>query len=92
VNVVVTDQSRMFPGLGADQVKQRFVASVRAGTADAIIPDVGQVAVFKADSPYYANATASVKGSIIEVQVDGLVARDKKDVVISLLKSAVGKF
>ena len=82
----------MGPRLDPHPVKQRLVASVRAGTADAIIPDVGQAAVFKADSPYYANATASVKGSIIEVQVDGLVARDKKDVVIALLKSAVGKF
>src|SRR6476469_4409917 len=56
VNVVVTDQARMFPGMNADQIKQRLAASVKAGTTDAVIADVGQGAVFKADSPYYATA------------------------------------
>jgi hypothetical protein len=91
VNVNVTEASRMFPGLSPDQIKQRLVESVRVGSADAIIPDVGDAAVFKADSPYYASATASVKGRILEVHVDGAVAREKRDQVISLLKSAVSR-
>jgi len=92
VNVVVTDQARMFPGMNADQIKQRLAASVKAGTTDAVIADVGQGAVFKADSPYYATATAVVKGRILEVHVDGLDARQKKDELVSLLKTAAARF
>jgi hypothetical protein len=91
VNVTVTESSRMYPGLSPDQIKQKLVESVKAGTADAVIADVGQGAVFKAESPYHSTATASVKGRILEVQVDGAVAREKKDQVISLLKAAAGK-
>jgi hypothetical protein len=34
---------------------------------------------------------ASLKGKILEVHVDGQVARDKKDQVISLLKTAASR-
>jgi len=91
VNITVTESSRMYPGLSPDQVKQKLLESVKAGTADAVIADVGQGAVFKAESPYHSTATASVKGRILEVQVDGAVAREKKDQVIALLKTAAGK-
>jgi hypothetical protein len=86
--VVVTEASRMFPRLTPDQVKQQLLASVRAGTDDAVIADVGDAAVFKPDSFIYAIATGLVKGRILQVQLDGLGAREKKDQVIGLLKSA----
>jgi len=92
VSVVVTDQAKIFPGLSPDQVKQRLAASIKTGTTDALIPDVGQGAVFKADSPYYATATAVVKGRILELHVDGLDARQEKDALISLLKTAAARF
>ena len=61
----------MFPGMSPDQIKQRLLGSVRAGTADAVISEIGEAAVFRADSPLYATATAFVKGRILEVHLDG---------------------
>jgi hypothetical protein len=81
----------MFPGLTPDQVKQRLLGSVRAGTQDAVIPEIGDAAVFKPDSSVYASATAFVKGRMLQVQLDGLGALDKKDQVIGLLKSAASR-
>ena len=91
LDVIVNDASKVFPGGSADQIKQRLLQSVRAETADAVISDVGEAAVFKSDSPLYANATASLKGRILEVHLDGFVAREKKDQVIALLKSAASR-
>jgi hypothetical protein len=91
LDVVVNDASRIFPGMSPDQIKQRLLESVKAGTADAVVSNVGEAAVFKADSPLYASATASLKGRILEVHLDGFVAREKKDQVIGLLKSAVSR-
>ena len=91
VDVVVNDASRMFPGMSADQIKQRLLESVRVGTADAVVSDIGDVAVFRADSALYAGATAISKGRVVEVQADGFVARERKDQVIALLKSAVSR-
>ena len=47
--------------------------------------------MFRADSPYYTTATAFVKGRILEVQFDGLVALEQKDQAIALLKSAASR-
>lgn len=91
LDVIVNEASRTFPGSSPDQVKQRLTESVRVGTADAVLSDVGEAAVFKSDSPLYANATAALKGRILEVHLDGFVAREKKDQVIALLKSAVSR-
>jgi hypothetical protein len=89
--VAVIEASRMFPGLTPDQIKQRLLESVRAGTHDAVIPEIGDAAVFKPDSFAYAVATAFVKGRILQVQLDGLEALEKKDQVIGLLKSAASR-
>ena len=89
--VVVNEASRMFPGMSADQIRLRLLESVKAGTADAVISDIGEAAVFKSDSPYYATATALLKGHLLEVHFDGLVAREKKDQAIALLKSAASR-
>jgi len=87
--VAVTDAVHMFPGMTPDQIKQRLLASVRAETDDAVISEVGEAAVFKPESFVYAVATALVKGRILQVQLDGRGALEKKDQVIGLLKSAV---
>jgi len=89
--VAVLEASRMFPGLTPDQIKQRLLESVKAGTHDAVIPEIGDAAVFKPDSFVYAVATAFVKGRILQVQLDGLGAAEKKDQVIGLLKSAASR-
>jgi hypothetical protein len=91
LGVIVLDASRGFAGMTPDQIKQRLVGSIKAGTDEEVIPDVGEAAVFRTDSPYYATATALLKGHILEVQLDGLVARDKKDEAIKLLKSAASR-
>jgi len=91
LDVTVSDASRVFAGTGPDQIKQRLQASVMAGTADAVVADIGEAAVFKADSPLYVHATAYAKGRILQVHLDGFDAREKKDQVIALLKSAASR-
>lgn len=89
--VAVTEPSRMFPGMSPDQIKQQLAGSVRPETDDALISDVGEAAVFKPDSPFYATATSFVKGRVLQVHLDGYSARDKKDQIVELLKSAVSR-
>ena len=91
LDVTVTEASRMFPGMGADQIRQRVLESVKAGTYDAVISDVGEAAVFKPYSPVYASATALVKGRILQVHLDGAFAREKRDQITELLKLAVSR-
>jgi len=91
LDVTVSEGSRMFTGIGPDGIKQGLLATVKPETADAVIPAVGDAAVFNADSPAYAYATAYIKGRIVQVHLDGLDARDKKDQVIALLKTAASR-
>jgi hypothetical protein len=91
LDVLVNEASRKFRGMSPDQIKQQLLGSVRVGTADAVLSDIGEAAVFTTDSPLYATASASLKGRILEVHLDGFVARDKKDQVIALLKSAASR-
>ena len=91
LDVTVNEAPRMFPGMSPDQIKQRLQESLKEGTTDAVIPDVGEAAVFRAESPLLATATASTKGRILGVQLDGLDAREKKDDVVALLKTAVSR-
>jgi hypothetical protein len=91
LDVTVNEASRMFPGISPDQIRQRLLETVRAGTADAVLSEIGEAAVFRPDSPVYASAFALVKGRILGVHLDGAFARDKKDQVIGLLKSAASR-
>jgi hypothetical protein len=91
LTVIVNEAAGMFPSMSPDQIKQRLLESVKAGTTDAIIPDLGDVAVFKSDSPFYARATAFLKNRLLEVHLDGFVARERKDQAIELLKSAASR-
>jgi hypothetical protein len=91
VDVTLNDASRMFSGMSPDQIKQGLQSSVRPGTADAVVSDVGELAVFKADSPAYAHAAAYLKGRLLQVHLTGVYAPDRKDQIIGLLKSAASK-
>jgi hypothetical protein len=91
LDVVVLEPSRKYPGMSPEQIKQRLVESVRAGTADAVIPEIGEAAVFKPASPVYASATALVKGHILELHLDGAFAQEQKDQVVGLLKTAASR-
>jgi hypothetical protein len=74
-----------------EQIKVQLRQSVRPGTNDAVVSDVGETAVFTPDSPVYGRALALVKGRILEVRLDGLFAGEKKDQIVSLLKSAASR-
>ena len=50
-------------------LKQRLLESVRAGTHNAIVPQIGGATVFKPDSFVFAIATGFVKGRILQVQL-----------------------
>jgi hypothetical protein len=91
LDVIVNETPRMFPGTSADGIKQQLLGSVRAGTADVVIPEIGEAAVFKPDSPVFASAIAFVKGRILGVHLDGAFAREMKDQVVGLLKSAASR-
>jgi hypothetical protein len=91
LDVVLNDASRMFAGSGPDAIRQGLQASVRAGTADAVISGVGEAAVFRADSPLLASASTYVKGRILQVRLDGFDAREKKDDVVALLMTAAAR-
>ena len=91
LDVVVSDASQMDRGASADLSKQQLQASVKAGTADEDIAGVGDAAVFTSDSYYLATTSALVKGRRLRIQLDGLDARDKKDGMIRLLKSAASR-
>jgi hypothetical protein len=88
LDVVVSEASRMFASSGPESIKLGLEGLVKAGTADAVIPDVGEVAVFRADSSVLASATAFLKGRLLQVRLDGIDAREKKDQMVALLKSA----
>jgi hypothetical protein len=92
LDVTVGDASRMFSDLRPEMVKPALQAMIAAGTADALIPDLGDAAIFKADSPVYVCASAYLKGRILQVHLDGMDARDKKDQTIALLKTAASRF
>jgi hypothetical protein len=91
LDVVVNEAARMFPGMSAELIRQRIQASPRPGTVDAALADIGEAAVFRSDSPVFATTTAYLKGRILQLQLDGLYARDMKDQMIALLKSAVSR-
>jgi len=89
--VSVNSASSTFVGMSGEAIKQNLVSSVKSGTTDATIPDVGEAAIFKADSSVYAGASAYLKGRLLQLHLDGVDARDKKDQLISLLKSAASR-
>jgi hypothetical protein len=91
LEVIVYDATRRVPAMNPDHIKQQLLASVRPGTAESVISDMGEAAVFRSDSPLYATATAFLKGRILGVHLDGLGAREKKDQAIALLKSAASR-
>jgi len=90
-DVVVSDASRAYLATSPDLIRQQLQASVKAGTTDEVITGVGDLAVFTSDSYYLATTTALVKGRLLRIQLDGLDARDKKDGMIRLLKSAASR-
>ena len=90
LSVIVADASTMFAGKSADAIKQGL-STPTAGTGSEAIPGLGDAAAFKSDSPFLATTSALVKGRILQLNLDGYDARDKKGQVIALLKAASAK-
>ena len=88
LEVTINPASRMYVGLNADAIKQALTSTIVPDTADASISDVGQAASFKTYSAVYVGASALVKDRILQVNLDGVDARDMKGQVITLLKAA----
>ena len=91
LEVSVNPASRAFAGSGADSIKQGLLSSVAPGTTDAVVTEIGEAAVFKAYSPAYAGASAYLKDRLLQVNLEGVDAREKKAQLISLLKSAAAR-
>jgi hypothetical protein len=92
LNVSVTATSKAFPGMNPSLVRQGLLASAKAGQPNtAVIPAVGDAAVYESDDPIRAKATALVKGNMLIVTFESSDARAKKDQVIALLKAAAGR-
>ena len=91
LDITIHESSRMFPGMTPDQIKQRLVESVKDGTDEAVLSEIGEAAVIKPDSTFYVTATAFMKGRILQVRLDGLTASAKRDQVIGLLKAAASR-
>jgi hypothetical protein len=88
LDVTVNDASRMFAGAAPDLIKKGLQSSVMPDTADAVVSDIGEAAVFKAESPLLVHGSTYLKGRILQIVLDGFDAGDMKNQVIALLKSA----
>jgi hypothetical protein len=92
LNVSVTETSKAFPGMSPSLVKQGLLAGAKAGKADtAVIPGVGDAALYESNDPIRVKTTALVKGTMLIVSFESLDARTRKDQVIALLKAAAGR-
>jgi hypothetical protein len=88
LDIIVSDASRMYAGTSPDAIKQGLASVPTVGSVGEAIPDIGDAAAFKSDSPFLATTTAFMKGQILQLNLDGYDARAKKDQVIGLLKAA----
>jgi hypothetical protein len=91
LDVTVHDASRMYAGMTPNVIAQQMKTSAPDGTVDAVVTDVGEAAVFKADSPVYVRGSAYAKNRVVQVLLEGFDAFQRKDQVIALLKSAASK-
>jgi hypothetical protein len=92
LNVSVTATSKAFPGMDASLVRQGLLASAKAGKPNtAVIPAVGDAAIYESNDPIRVETTALVKGNMLIVSFESSDARAKKDQVTALLKAAAGR-
>jgi hypothetical protein len=92
LHVTVSDASKAFPGTSGATIIQGLLAETKKRHSTAVVvPGVGQAAIFKSEAPIRANTTAYIKGLILQVDLDGLDGRTKKDQVIALLKAAAAR-
>jgi len=92
LDVTVTPTAKAFPATNASLVRQGLLASVKAGDPNAaVIPGVGDAAIYQSNAPIRLEATALLKGNLLLISFQSPDARAKKDQVIALLKAAAGR-
>ena len=92
LNVTATEISKAFPGMNPSMVTQGLLAGAKAGKANtAVIPGVGDAAVYESDDPIRVKTTALAKGSMLIVSFESSDARARKDQVIALLRAAAAR-
>lgn len=90
--VLVSDASKMYPGIDANTIKSGMLGGPRGVPKDTtVVPGVGEAATYKAESPTSGVAMAYLKGKILLVTYRGTDAPAKKDQVIGLLKLAASR-
>jgi hypothetical protein len=90
LDVSITPTSKAFPGTDVSVLRQGLLA--KAGPPNtAVIPAVGDAAVYESNDPIRVETTALVKGNLLNVTFESSDARAKKDKVIALLKAAAGR-
>jgi hypothetical protein len=92
LNVTATPTAKAFPGMDASLVRRGLLANATAGKPNtAVIPAVGEAAIYESDDPIRVRTTALAKGNMLIVEFESSNARAKKDIVIGLLKAAAGR-
>ena len=90
LDVSITPISKAFPGTDASVLRQGLLA--KAGPPNtAVIPAVGDAAVYESNDPIRVETTALVKGNMLIVTFESKDARAKKDQVIALLNAAAAR-
>ena len=90
VNVSVTLMAKAFPATDASLLRQGLLAKAKGPNA-AVIPGVGDAAIYESNDPIRVETTALAKGKVLTVSFESSDARTKKDLVIALLKAAAGR-
>jgi len=88
--VTLSDAARAYPGAKPADIQKGIARPVDPGDPPAIlIPKTGDRAYYKSSGKVRSDAVALVKGSILEIRLDGPGATGKRTQVISLLRTAV---
>jgi hypothetical protein len=92
LQVTLTEIAKAFPGMSPSLMKQGFLAGAKPGKANtAVIPGVGDAALYESDDPIRVKTTALVEGVMLLVNFEASDARAKKDQVIALLKAVAAR-
>src|SRR5215813_9743580 len=92
LTISATPMAKVLPGVEPKAAQQGLLASAKPGkVVTAVIPDVGDAAVYESNAEIRVTATAFARGNMVIVTLETMNARAKKDQVIALLKAAVGR-
>lgn len=90
LDVTITPIAKAFPGTDPAALRPGLLA--KAGPPNtAVIPAVGDAAVYESNAPIRVETTALVKGNMLIITFESSDARAKKDKVIALLKAAAAR-